>query len=520
MDRLSADEAISEALNRYSGKAAELVEPREAERFVEARAPSVRWLPSYLFKVGGEFWAVEIVRNDELADETASEMQRAAEEVGELRVAVFVPDGEAFEEAKAMARAHGIDRIVAGERGYDVDRSVDEALKVKRPSVSRLGRIPEKLCGELKSLKQMHPQIREVLQEFAGDHEALRKSGIDDDSEAALLKKTFEAVLASDARFAGTIKPLLNLHHFERMWEVAGLTFRDHFFHSFQDFLLGCLVIDDRYAKFQEFVRDAFPGTEGLSVEYVWLLVSLYHDVGYLTQRGGEVMEARFGVAAAMNVLTGEREAAIAEHDVALKEEFWRLFAPHRKVLVSLFDHLVQEPLKGEWLPDTLSMPAKHALDDALRESYVSDISHGAASAMRLITDVSEFMTQAETADKPFLIKHVYLAALSIPFHDWHVRRELISAGINSIPTSRFPFAALLALIDSVQDSRRDLGREPASSRDVLETVEIQGDEVSVVVETSRMSEEFLREKRKEVAGVLRFFVQDGLRFGYPKEFL
>jgi len=284
--------------------------------------------------------------------------------------------------------------------------------------------------------------------------------------------------------------------------------------------LLGCLVMDGCPGSFEGFLAEAFPGTSGMSIEYVWLLVALYHDVGYLAQRGEEVMAMRFGAAAAVNLLTGEREAALAEHEIALRDRMWQQYALYRRTLTSLYDHLTQPTITSDWAPDTLSPPRKHPLDEALRQSFASQESHGAASAFRLLADVSEYVGKADSPDRPFLQKHAYLAALSVPFHDWHVRREMVKQGIYAVRTSRFPFAALLMFIDTLQDDRREPVAVGPENSDLLEGLVVEDDTVSAVIDVGRLDPERLEKKRREAAGVLEFLNQDGLKVRYPKEFV
>lgn len=507
------EEAAASALEAHQGRAPNKLDPKT---FFDERLQGIKWLPVYLFQVGEEYWAIEIVRNDMLSDETAREMRAAHEAMPTLLSAVVIPEGEGFTEARELARKFELRAITPGERGYAVEVLVPTTAPV--PSHKRAARIPEGVRAGVASLTNLPSNVSGILSRFTERHRSLEEKGIDDESEASVLRESFEELISCDPRFAGSIGPLLSLRRFEQVWEASGVRFRDHFFHSFQDFLLGCLVIDAFRPTFESFLHDAFPSTSDMSPEYIWLLVALYHDVGYLTQRGDEVLAARFGAGATINPLTGEREAALAEQEVALKDRLWQNHALNRRAITSLYDHLTQSNLIGEWLPDTLSQPAHHSLDEAFRRSFLSQQSHGAASAFRLLADISEYLGKAGTADKPFLQRHVYLAALSIPFHDWHVRRELVAEGMMQLTTSRFPFASLLTFIDSIQDDRRDPKEPPVAERDALEGLSIDGDYVVAHIDTSRLSPEFRQEKQKEIRGVLSFLDQDGLKFRYPGE--
>jgi len=514
MDRFSIQNALQEVLRKHHG-----VEPLqlEPEEYLGEKVPAMKWQPSVLFQVGSVLWGIEIVLGDDLSEETAERMRAAVEIVPNLLTALLLPEGEESPEVDAMAREFGLTKIIWGERGYEI--VTPEAMRVEAPSAAPTSRISPQLRGDLLSLSHLDPKILNILSEFAREHQSLAESGIDDESELQLLCATFDKLLGCDERFAGTIQPLLDLRRSELMWAGTDHSFRDHFYHSFQDFLLGCVVIDACQDLFQDFLVQAFPGNANLSSEYVWLLVALYHDVGYLTQKGEAWVDARFGSAAALNPLTGTREATLAEHDAGQRNQIWTNHVNRRKTLSSLYDHLVAEEITEGWVQDTLAPYEVHPLDESLKISFHSESSHGAASALRLLADISEHISGTPKASRPFINLHVYLAALSIPFHDWRARKAMITVGIASIRTSRFPFAALLAYIDSVQDDRRDITGVQPESYDALIGISVVNHTVTALIDTSKFSPATMQGKQREARGVKEFFMQDGLEFRYPKDF-
>lgn len=492
---------------------------KDALEFFSEHAPDIGWVPSLIFEVPEGYWGFEIIRGDFISDDTAAEMKKVEDSVKNFTSVVVVPNGEDEYEIKATADKYELILMVNGERGFVFD-SPNTPTPDPTTQFLSSSRIPSSLRDELRALPNLDSKVQQILVEFAQEHEQLEAKGINDEAEFNLLNDTLEKLLRCDDRFEGTAKPLFALRAMEQVWAAAGLDFRDHFFHSFQDFFLGCQVLNGCHDLFQKFLRLAFPSAQNMSPEYVWILISFFHDVGYLVQRGDDVItRLRFGQTDSENNFEGTRDGALAEHEVVIRKTNWEYQSGYRKSLTSLYDHLTQDEITEDWVLDTLSPPAPHPLDDALKESYMSEKSHGAASALRLLNDISAALKEAPNPDKPFLMKHAYLAALSIPFHDWRARSHMIDNGIDSVLTSRFPFACLLAFIDSIQDDRRDVKGSQHGKQDVLLGIEIEGNIVTAIVETPKLSETELGKKKEEADGVKAFFEQDGLQFVYPPDF-
>jgi hypothetical protein len=117
---------------------------------------------------------------------------------------------------------------------------------------------------------------------------------------------------------------------------------------------------------------------------------------------------------------------------------------------------------------------------------------------------------------RQFLIRHVFLAGLSIPFHDWPVRKFARELGISNLRTSRFPFASLLMFLDSIQEDRRGDAQAP----DILSGLSVQDNRIEAQIRLELLSGEKLIEKKREVHDVKHFLQEDLLYFDYPPELL
>ena len=238
----------------------------------------------------------------------------------------------------------------------------------------------------------------------------MRSADVSDASQEQLLKSTFRSLLNSDDRFAAEYVPLELLKFFEQTVFNKG---RDHYFHTFNNFLLGCIAIDGIYDDFAQLGRICFPGTPNWSAEYIWLLTVIFHDVGYSIQKSKEVSEAIFGV------------PTLGEEQIAQqRKQAWDSppYQLSRVQLISLYEHLTHAQIGQDWGADPFPI-YEHALDKAFEKAFLTQ-GHGVASSMRMLADF--FRKRPNTnAQRQFLARHVFLAGLSIPFHDWPVRKFL-----------------------------------------------------------------------------------------------
>lgn len=514
-------EALIDLLRRESGSEAE---PQDPEEFFSREVlREVRWLPRYLYRAGDLFWAFEVARDDFLAAETLDSMQAAQAGEEQLRVAVLIPEGEPYDWITRACETRGVGVVVSAEAGYGFLKlggaSVGERIALPT-------RIPPGLADRVGQLGALHEDFRQVLRRFSDAHQALRTRPREetDEEEQLLLKQTFAELIAVDPRFVGGDDPLEVLRTVEQ-WSIdVGVSLRDHYYHSYHNFLLGCVAIDSLYDDLLAYFAEAFPRSE-VSVEYIWLLTALYHDIGYLVQRGREVREQLYGVELGVD-RRGERRESLEDHEASERNEYWQSqpYRIHRKQLVSLYEHLTQESIGGDWTGETLlaaDVP-DHPLDRALTENFMSAQGHGAASGLRMVCEIERRMrgSNLTLAARQSLMKHVYVAALSIPFHDWRARELLREAGIETLSTRRFPVAALLMYIDSIQDDRRNPSSLAFEERDTLRNLNVEEEVVKAEVDLAEVSPKVLGDKRVEAMGVMGLLGQDGLKFEYPPEFV
>lgn len=503
------------------------VEDLEPQAFFDAEHAfkKIKWLPQYLYRVNGSLWGVDIFRGDWLPQFKIEQMSQAQRSLAGFHAAFFVPEGEELEVIADSCREQEIEIIakLGGEyRLLELSSLPSSPLSAAVPAIRF--RIPELPVNRVGNFCNLDERFRNELNIFASEHKTLiTTQSINDEAEESLLKATYERLIGADERFAGTHKPLDLLHRLEGLCQSSqSRPPREHYFHSFHNFLLGCSVIDSSYNHFSQFAQMVFPSTAGFCIEYVWLLTALFHDVGQAIRMTEDLQAAAYGSynqidsAGIIDTQTGELRRQLPQDVLHMRASYWNCedYRRCRNNIISLYEHLTQEGIENDWVADAFPLQTAHPLDLAMTNSFFSE-GHGVASCMRLVMDISiEVCRGLGYSARQFLTRHIYLAGLSILFHDRSCRDTLRKQGIVRINTQRFPFAALLMFIDSIQDDRREPGLGDCGP-DILEDLTVSGDTVEARIDDSLLTEEQLRSKRLEVEDVLAFLEQDGLRYRY-----
>ena len=479
----------------------------------------VRWHPLYSYRVAEEVWAVDIFRGKWRPRSTAVEMARAREQVPAVRPAFLVPEDENADFILEMCATHQIDIIAMLGGSYKV-LPMDRVPDVTAVDNGVSCRLPQVLVERIAQIQTLDSHFGDPLREFARSYlDAVNQAAWDDAAEEDLLRQRLYDLLAVDERFEAPYESLAFLRQVERYCSEA--TRRDHYFHAFHTFLLGCRVIDQCQEHLAVSVAEAL-GVQELSCVYVWLLAALFHDVGYL-QQPSDIGLVGYGI-------TEERgpqdDLGAAEAYSRQRAWYWDSldYQIARNELVDLWQFLSHPESSPPWhpptqVPDTLS---EQPFDAALREAYLSG-SHGVASALRFLTDFHGMMRrEQDIRNTQFWSWHIYVAALSIPFHDRRFRLALADIGVRELSTLRFPFAALLAFIDSIQDDRRHLYGRPRGP-DILQDIRVDGNKVTPEVDWERLTQAQraqITRKRDEIADVASFLLPDGLEYVYPDHLL
>jgi hypothetical protein len=352
---------------------------------------------------------------------------------------------------KVLLPGLGLETVLA----TDIDPPPREATLPKDE-----GWFPSAILTAASGLK--HLQFAPKIDGFIRD---LSATGPEQGDVFRLVCSTIDELLAQHPTFAPNIQQFMRLSQFETLLKLAAPGSSEHVFHSFRVFLAGCPIIDQFHNVFRSaHERFCFGNRNTLSVEYTWLLASIFHDIG--RPKEGVVQLLDEGLQDEDEVVT-----------VVVKDTHW--LRPEcqaaRRTLASLGAFVAKSPLSGDW--DGGAVPDQQAADleaawtklyggvprsRSLSEPTDSVLrSHAVVGSMDFLTALFRTAKAAdETANRPFVVTHAVPAALAILLHDWRIREDAKTWGLFPIDFSAMPMAALLIYLDTWDDYMRK-GPEP-----------------------------------------------------------
>jgi hypothetical protein len=293
------------------------------------------------------------------------------------------------------------------------------------------------------------------------------------DQEADVLETFLRRVRTSAAPFYLPIECFMELKSWERRGAHAGA--RDHYFHTFNNLLLGLVILGEAFATRRATEPpDAFVTAQNQDLvgrlkpwEFLWFLTCLNHDPGYIGEKFWPALQARYGLNPATSakrpIPTAVAESLINGWDTDLREA--------RIDLLALYDRV-----RNVWVPPRAANTAP-AFDAALRIAYFDGerSSHSLLSGLTLIQGFGQDLTQialpAETRTR--CLAGCEIAALSMLFHDQRCRELLQEHRVPPIPFEQLPYASLLIFVDAIQDDRRNIAINSWPRHGVLNALEV-----------------------------------------------
>ena len=268
-----------------------------------------------------------------------------------------------------------------------------------------------------------------------------------------------------------------------REWELrrANPKARDHFFHTFNNFLLGLHILSkitrdgEELPEVDSFISKGKKSGKLATWEALWVLSCLFHDPGYVAENYWSTFRFSYGFTENEAVEEDEIPETAKKH---IRNAWETEFAKPRADLVDLYDRTSKK-----WVPPSLRK-SKNVFDGAMQEAYFDGkaCSHSLVSGFKLIKYCSQSnVPSSHNLDQ--CIKAANIAALSMMFHDPRCRGILVARGIEPIPFEKLPYAALLMFVDSIQDDRRSIARSRFNRHGVLANLDVDGVNKRVVAE-------------------------------------
>jgi hypothetical protein len=339
-------------------------------------------------------------------------------------------------------------------------------------SVTEVGHIPSWLFEKAANGTSLSSSLKQVLKEFQSRYaRATSKHEISYNGECRILTELADSIAELDPRLFFPVERLQSLRDFERVG--ANLPARDHFFHTFNNFFLGLVVLDGLFSNRS---RSDFPDRliahrRNLSElnlwESLWFLTSLFHDPGYIP------------------------------------ENFWSLFSyghglPHDPSADQSIPREVRQRIENAWDTDWLRarrelqliyreltrasreirrlIAAPTIFDRATRLAYFEKNreGHSLLSGLYLINRcLSDQTAPHRHFNRATAIRACDIACLSMLFHDQDCRETMAKADVKPLPFHCLPYAAVLMFVDALQDDRRDVRTSRFRARGVLDSLQV-----------------------------------------------
>jgi hypothetical protein len=224
-----------------------------------------------------------------------------------------------------------------------------------------------------------------------------------------------------------------------------------------------------------------------VDVEYIWLLASLFHDIGRIQQ-----VIYKFIYLGDSNKDDQDLRNALEEsQSKKWQDEVFKIALGNLVELINQSNKKNEDrdhPFVGFALGGTIDS----RVANVFKENYNKLKSHGVISCFELSTDLlRKIYAIAKRKSHGFLFYHLFPAALAIAFHDWKIWKELSDIDIFPININDYPFASLLIYIDTWDDYKR--GKD---EKITINKFDLSDKEVTIYL-TWHKQEEYLREKLK-----------------------
>ena len=349
---------------------------------------------------------------------------------------------------------------------------------------NELGHIPSWMVERVLSSSSISDRMRVILNSFKSRYERLLSDGEPStQDESRILSDLAHDIAIGDRRMFFPLDRIPVLREFEVT--VGDPSVRDHAFHTFNDFLLGLLVLSNMLpAGGRTAIPDSYinvnPSPQSLHTwEVLWALTALFHDPGYL----GEKPWSTFRFALGMSQEQGDNSNFITVDQAQAIDDAWETHLGEVRLdLWNLYNLLSQNFVPGAYAD------LSERFMTALRAAYFdgSKIGHSVISGLTLINRCKNDSSRKHPDfDLPTTRTASIIAALAMLFHDPRARAVLVNGGVPAVSYEHLPYASVLMFADALQDDRRDIGRSRYPEREVLLEVDTDSTKASVIATVS-----------------------------------
>lgn len=464
---------------------------KEYPNFVLVKVPSwlkeYRWRPDFLLREsrGERELAVQIILSATIPRFQYRNIVSKIQKRRRNLTIVIVTLDESYDkypeiEEFCKNRKIGL-KIIIPKVGLQTIITTDlDGIVIRKEITLEEGWFPNAILEEAKGLQNIF--FSDIIDRFVDNVTPFVNNA---DKTRNLVFETITSLLNINSGFSENLEQFVRLARFEEMLQSVPPERSDHVFHSFRVFLAGCPIIDKFYNEFIDAHRRfCIEGDSNISVEYTWLLTSIFHDIGRLKETHKEILET----------FQEEFQEEGIEFSMKTEEDFWT--QPHikdvRRILGSLAYFIGNCEDDEQWHVDLIEGEEYQGIVNDWIRIY-GEFKHSIVSAFDFFRRiVQNAYAASEKKNRPFIFTHAAPAAMSILLHDYRIWEEAAKWNLYPIDASILPMAALLIYIDTWDDFKRR-GEE---SRIYIKDYTINNEGACVTVEWGS-SEELNKEKLK-----------------------
>lgn len=356
-------------------------------------------------------------------------------------------------ELARVAMRIGADRVLMKNTRNDIlGHEIEELVKFKTPHD------PEfywPMRKELDTGREMWhaDELRKALDRFYLKLGSVRRFGLFTASLRGILSPIFQGNLEAEKKL------MLGLVKSQVLLSLVDPQLRDHVKHTGNVFWTGYRLLHDisEFEAPEELkggISDLYnkpgPMSSKEQLLYSWTLAALFHDIGYLDERGNQLNELISSLIPRTSFsLEPVRDEPNWAKNMRLLRDFISELTDPSHFLVHFIDIVISR--YGAKMP---------LYDNMTKGSPLLD--HGFLSAHRML-DMIPF--ENLDSQKKSIVLH---AALAIAFHNypdmlrkWKFESECVGV----LPIGTFPVCSLLSFCDNVQTWDRELDVEPTITR-------------------------------------------------------
>ena len=341
--------------------------------------------------------------------------------------------------------------LISLSRKLPTTRKQREAIEEQKEKNQH---IPKILIDEASNLSNV--AHTEELQRFADEYKDTHFKDLDEECNQvqASIQRLHEQFFPTS--LSGVIDRGLKANRAACLIEKD---YREHFIHPFQLFLLGSVIIDKFYDKFQQWYDKELCTSDETCLEASWLLTTIFHD----RWRDIDVLQTTVGLE------TGSPRGRIPNEG-----NYFRLMS-------SFYNHRSAGNPLSTW---NVHAPEHSVITDIL-DNYSERWAHGVKSSVLMMRNVCGRPENVSPRDVS--------SAFAIAVHDHELWGDLLDAGIFPLRIDLFPVACLLLYLDTIHE----WGREQIVGTDIRLVGLLPTDE-SVTFEVAFESAQAATRKLKE----------------------